>query len=90
MALTGQQKQSVRDVEILFSINMQHFMEGKGYVYEAKFIRTILNWRRSHDERGLSQLQRSRYNYEMLEMILDELMPWHHNQYDFSLLEVNR
>lgn len=65
-------------------------MEKKGYNYECNFIRRIRNWRRSHDERGLMQLQRCRYNYQMLELILDELMPWHRTEYNFSLLEVNR
>ncbi len=34
--------------------------------------------------------QRCKYNYEMLVLILDELMPWHTRVYDLSLLEVNR
>lgn len=89
-ALTGQRKQSVQDAEILFSESVQNFMEKKGYTYEAKYIKTIKNWRRACDERGLSSLQRSKYNYELLELILDELMPWHRTSYDFSLLEVNR
>ena len=89
-AVTGQQKQSIRDVEVLFSASVKEFMTNKGYSYEAKYIRTIRNWRQSCDERGLLQLQRCRYNYEMLKLILDELMPWHNMEYDFSLLEVNR
>ena len=89
-ALTGKRKQSIRDVEILFSIGVQQFMEHKGYAYEAKFIETIRNWRRACDERGLTQLQRCHYNYNMLNYILDDLMPWHVTNYDFSLLEVNR
>lgn len=89
-ALTGQRKQSVQDAEILFSEGVQQFMEKKNYAYEAKFIRVIKNWRRASDERGLSSLQRCKFNYEMLQLILDELMPWHSKHYDFSLLEVNR
>ena len=69
---------------------MEEFIERKGHTYEAKYVRTIRNWRRACDERGLTQLQQSRFNYQLLEMILDELMPWHNTQYDFSLLEVNR
>lgn len=30
------------------------------------------------------------YNYKMLNFLLDDLMPWHHEIYDFSTLEVNR
>ena len=89
-ALTGQRKQSVRDVENLFSARMVTFMESKGYKFEAKYISIIMNWRRACDERGLSSLQRSHFNYDLLNYLLDELMPWHLHMYDFSLLEVNR
>ena len=65
-------------------------MEKKGYEYEAKFISRIRNWRRACDERGVTELQRCKFNYKLLEMILEELMPWYKEQYDFSLLEVNR
>ena len=88
-ALTGQRKQSVRDAEILFSKGVQDFMEKMGYNYEAKYVRIIRNWRRACDERGLSSLQRCRFNYEFLQFMLDELMPWHQSHYDFSLMEVN-
>ena len=57
---------------------------------EAKYIKTIWNWRRACDERGLSECTRSRFNYHFLNLLLDELMPWHTETYDFSLLEVNR
>ena len=75
---------------ILFSTGVQEFMERKGYAYEAKFVETVRNWRRACDERGLTQLQRCHYNYDMLNLLLDELMPGHVTNYDFSLLEVNR
>ena len=50
---TGQRKQSIRDVEVLFSSNIENC---KNYVYEAEFVRRDRNWRRSCDERGLTQL----------------------------------
>ena len=78
------------DAERLFSPKLAAFMYRKGYVYEAKYIDTIWNWRRAWDERGLSELDRSHFNHEFLNLILDELMPWHRESYDFSLLEVNR
>ena len=56
----------------------------------AKYIEIVFNWRRASDERGVSSLQRSKYNYNFLNIILDELMPWHKESYDFALLEVNR
>lgn len=40
-AITGQRKQSIRDVEILFSEEVEKFMEGEQYTYEAKYIRAI-------------------------------------------------
>ena len=89
-ALTGQRKQSVRDAERLLSQEMVQFMTKKGYLFEAHYIETVLNWRRSSDERGLTQIQRSWYNYKMLNYLLDELMPWYRDTYDFSALEVNR
>ena len=89
-ALTGQRKQSVRDAEILFSEGVEKFMKRRGYTYEERFVHCIRNWRRACDERGLSSLQRCKFNYQMLKLILDELMPWHNRIYDLSLLEVNR
>ena len=74
----------------MFSPQMVDFMQQKGYHFEATYIRAIGNWRRACDQRGLSELQRCRFNYEFLNYILDELMPWHRTHYDFSLLEVNR
>ena len=56
-------KQSVVDAECLFSPK-------QGYDYEARYITTIWNWRRASDERGLSSLQRCKYNYQFLQMIL--------------------
>ena len=52
-------------------------MRKKSYDVEANYINIIRNWRRAGDERGLSSLQRSKYNYTLLNFILDELMPWH-------------
>jgi hypothetical protein len=89
-ALTGQRKQSVQDAERLFSDGVARFMERNNFDYEAKFVRTVLNWRRACDERGLTELQRCRYNYNRLNFLLDDLMPWYTENYDFSTLEVNR
>ena len=89
-ALTGVRSQSVVDAERMFSPELVAFMRRKGYDYEANFIETVCNWRRSCDERGLSELQRCRCNYEMLNLILFELMRWYTSVYDFSFLEVNR
>ena len=89
-ALTGRQKQSIGDVERLFNPHLVTYLEQNGNTYEARYIRVVMNWRRASDERGLSQSMRSRYNHEFLEFILDELMPWHSGDCDYSTLEVNR
>ena len=91
-ALSGMRKQSVEDVERLFSESVVGWMEKNGYDHEAKYLRVIRNWRRACDERGLSAVQRSQFNNDFLNYILDELMPWHKQEgfRDFSLLEVNR
>ena len=65
-------------------------MEKKNYEYEARYMRGILRWRQSYDQRGPSELERCRCNYELLNFVLEELMPWYTECYDFSLLEVNR
>jgi len=65
-------------------------MKKKNYVFEAEYIQVMVNWRRACDERGLSQLQRCRHNHQLLQYLLDDLMPWHRQEYDLSTLEVNR
>ena len=89
-ALVGSRKQSVEDAERLLSVSMAEFMECKGYDEEAKYIRAVNGWRRACDERGLTELQRCRYNYLFLNYIIADWMPWYKSDYDFSLLEVNR
>ena len=53
-ALSGVRKQSVQDVERLFSESLILWMENKGYLVEAKYLRVIRDWRCASDERGLS------------------------------------
>ena len=89
-ALVGSTKQSVEDAERLVSPHLLNFMEKKGYTFEAKYIRAVLGWRQSCDLRELSELDRCRKNYQMLNFLLEELMPWTNYRYDFSYLEVNR
>ena len=91
-ALVGTRKQSVSDVLQIFSKDVLNFFKLRGYDFEAKYVEVILNWRRACDERGLSDTQRSQYNTDLLNYILDELMPWHRQPElrDLSLLEVNQ
>lgn len=56
---------------------MAAFMQKKGYTFEEEYIRAICDWRCAHDERGLTELERCRFNYKLLNFILDDLMPWH-------------
>ena len=65
-------------------------MDRKGYKAEAKYIRVVNGWRRACDQRGLSEHERPKLNNNFLDYILDNLMPWHKEKRDFSLLEVNR
>ena len=90
-ALSGVRKQSVEDVERLFGEPLILWMKDKGYDAEADSLQVIHNWRRACDERGLTHDQRSRFNTDLLNYILDDLMPWHKvdGLRDFSLLEVN-
>ena len=91
-ALSGERKQSVEDVERLFSQEMVEWMQKKGYTAEAAYLQSVRGWRRAIDERGLSSQQRSDLSRNFLDFILDDLMPWHQDEdmRDFSLLEVNR
>ncbi|XP_065887166.1 uncharacterized protein [Dysidea avara] len=91
-ALSGVRKQSVEDVERLFSKSLVKWMEEKEYNAEAQHLRIVCNWRRACDERGLTRVQRSEFNNDFLNYLLDDLMPWHKEEKlrDFSLLEVNR
>lgn len=88
-ALTGTRKQSVSDAERLFSPELKAFMQNKKYTLEAEYITAVGNWRDACDKRGLSELQRCRYNYSLLNYIVEDIMPWH-GKYDFSHIEVNR
>ena len=79
-------------MERLFGEKVVEFMTKKHYTLEAKYVSIVHNWRRAVDERGLSTAQREKYRSDMLEFILDDLLPWHTNEElnDYSLLEVNR
>lgn len=89
-ALLGKRKQSNVDAERLLSVLVAKSLEEHGYQTEAAFVRVLANWHEASDGRGLTQLQRCRYNYEMLNIILDGWMPWHKDQYDLSNLDINR
>lgn len=91
-ALVGTRKQSVEDVERLFGEPLIEYMTLKNYTSEAQYLSIIRNWRNAIDKRGITNSARKQYNQDLLEFILDELMPWHRypELNDYSLLEINR
>jgi len=88
--LVGVRKQSVEDMERLFIKSMVEWMEKKGYDPEAKYLSIVRNWRRACDEGGISSDLRSQFNKNLLDYILDELIPWDKENRDLSFLEVKR
>jgi len=88
----GVQKQSVEDVERLFSSSLIAWMEKKSYIPEAEYLSIIHNSRRACDGRGITDSERSQFNKEFLDYIIDYLMPYHRGEgfNDLSLLEINR
>ena len=70
-ALTGERKQSVVDAERMLSYLVASFLGEHGYEKE-EFVRTVAGWHEAADGRSLSEFERCKKNYEMLNMILDE------------------
>ena len=89
-ALTGKRKQSLKDAERLLSYHVVESLRRHGHDREASHVEVMVHWHDATDGRGLSQLQRCRHNYQMLNFILDEWMPWHKQCYDFSTIDINR
>ena len=89
-ALTGERKQSVQDAERMLSFLVAKFLKENGYPREGLYVETVAGWHEAADGRGLSELDRCKKNYAMLNMILDEWMPWHKDNYDFSTIDINR
>ena len=89
-ALWGERKQSVQDAERMLSFLVAKFLRENGYEAEGRYVEIVAGWHEAADGRGLSQLERCRKNYAMLNMILDEWMPWHTDCYDFSTIDINR
>ena len=89
-ALTGERKQSVGDAERMLSFLVAKFLREHGYNREANYIDIVAGWHEAADGRGLTALQRCKRNYAMLNMILDEWMPWHREIPDLSTIDINR
>ena len=86
----GKRKQSLVDAECLISSHVVSSLLCHGHHQEARHIEVLTQWHEATDGRGLSQLQRCRFNYRMLNYVLDEWMPWHVDNYDFRTIDINR
>lgn len=89
-AFSGKRKQSLKDAERLLLYHVVHSLERHGHVREAEYVKVLVQLHKASDGRGLSQLTRSKYNYQMLALILAEWMHWHPTNYDFSTIDINR
>ena len=89
-ALTGERKKSVGDAERMLSFLVANILREHGYIVEANYIDIVAGWHEAADGRGLTELQRCKQNYAMLNMILDEWMPWHRENPDLSAIDINR
>ena len=89
-ALTGERKQSVVDAERMLSYLVSKFLNENGYEKEGAYINVVAGWHEAADGRGLSELERCKKNYAMLNMILDDWMPWHKTTPDLSTIDINR
>jgi len=89
-ALTGLNKQSVPDCERIFSVGMIDFMSRCGHHKEMSFLKVVHNWHKASDGRGLDDDERKAYNKDMMDWILDDWMPWHRYNLDYSTLDINR
>jgi hypothetical protein len=89
-ALTGERKQSVVDAERMMSFLVAKFLRENGYQKEGEYIDIVAGWHEAADGRGLSELQRCKKNYAMLNMILDDWIPWHNTTTSLATIDVNR
>ena len=88
-AQVGEWKQSVADAERMLSYLVAKFLRDHGYAMEAYYVETVAGWHEAADGRGLKAIERC-HNYAMLNMVLDEWMPWHRETYDFTTIDINR
>ena len=64
-ALIGTRKQSISDVEKMFSESVLKFLEQKGCDKETTYVHVIINWRKASDMRGLTDEQQEKYNKDL-------------------------
>ncbi|CAH3189061.1 unnamed protein product [Porites evermanni] len=80
----------MKDAERMLSFLVAKFLREHGYEMEARYVQIVADWHEAADGRGISQLERCQKNYAMLNLILDEWMPWHRELYDFRSIDINR
>ena len=90
-ALTGKNKQSIPDCERVISPGVISFMERNNHPEEVTVLKTIHNWHKAVDGRGLNEATRSDYCKAMLNWILEAWIPYlKTEQPDYSFIDVNR
>ncbi|XP_063431643.1 uncharacterized protein LOC134714335 [Mytilus trossulus] len=91
-ALTGQRPQSVEDAEKLLSYHVAASMQRNGFDCEAEYVSTVAAWHEASDGslRGMGQLRHCKANYQMLNYIVADLMPWYQENYDFTYIDVKQ
>ena len=88
-ALTGVNKQSVPDSERIFSVGMIDFMQKNGHKNEMTFLHLVHNWHKACNGRSLDEETCHLRNRNMVNWVLDDWMPWHRENYDFSTIDFN-
>ena len=84
-------KQSVPDCERVISPGVISFTERNNHPEEATVLKTIHNWHKAVDGRGLSEATRSDYCEAMLNWILEAWIPYlKTEQPDYSFIDVNK
>ena len=89
-AMVGERKQSVIDAERMLCYLVAKFLREHGYEREAYYVKTVAGWHVSAVAHGLTELEQCRKNYAVLNMLLDEWMPWHRENYDIMMIDINR
>ncbi|KAI8509500.1 carbohydrate binding [Branchiostoma belcheri] len=74
-----------KGAETLLADHVASFLHDRGYTREAIYINRLAGWHESADGRGLSEDQRQEKNDQLMNAILDEIMPWHRGEELVSL-----
>ena len=88
-ALTGKNKQSVPDCERLMSTGVINALAKQGHASGVEVLTIFRNWHRAVDGRGLTGGY-TEYCQDMKNWLLDDWVPWHRDNPDYSTIDVNR